>query len=236
MGVERLIHLSAMNVTPNPEPKVFSTGSQFLKSKYYGELAVLEEFPNATIIRPADMYAEADEFLWYYQHPFRRIGRYLPLWKKGEQTIKAPVYSGDVAEAVVNAALDPTSAGKIYQGVGPEQYILADIIDYSYGLTNRIGLWGFERTDLRFDPVTKLKIYLTEKFTIGMSPIFGQLSRDRTEREYVDDIIDRKALSLEDLGVRLTNIQEKVSGRNQFDLFVYRMVNDNCSFYIFPFN
>lgn len=232
MGVERLIHVSALNATPNPMPKVFSVGSQFLKTKYYGELAVLEEFPNATIIRPADMYGEADDFLWYYQHAWRRMGRFLPLWKKGEQTVKAPVYGGDVAEAVVNAALDPESAGKIYQGVGPEQYILADLVDYTYGLTNRMGPWGFERTDLRFDPMTLLKVILTEKFTIGTSPLFAQLCRDRIERECVDDIIDPHALSLEDLGVRLTNIQEKVSGQGT-DLiyFVHRMPNDYVSLY-----
>lgn len=211
MGVDRLIHLSALNASPNPEPKVYSKGSEFLRSKYYGELAVLEEFPNATIIRPSDMYGQGDHFLWYYQHTWRRLLTTLPLWKKGEQTIKAPVYAGDVAQAIVNAAFDPSTAGKIYQGSGPEQFVLADLIDYMYTLMHRQGTWGFKRTDLRFDPITQIKTLITEKCTNGTSPLFAGLNRDRVEREYVDDIIDNSLPTLEDLGVKLTTIEDKVS-------------------------
>lgn len=213
MGVERLIHLSAMNASPNPEPKILSTGSRFLKSKYYGELAVMEEFPNATIIRPADMYGEADNFLWYYQHVWRRgglMGHSLPLWKKGEHTIKAPVYAGDVAKAIVNAAFDPTSAGQIYQGVGPEQFILADLVDYMYELMRKHSVWGYRRTDLRYAPITWLKAMITEQFTNGNSPMFAGLSRERFEREHVDDIIDNSLPTLEDLDVKLATIDDKV--------------------------
>lgn len=211
MGVDRLIHLSALNASPNPEPKMYSKGSEFLRSKYYGELAVLEEFPNATIIRPADMYGTCDHFLWYYQHTWRRLFTQLPLWKKGEQTIKAPVYGGDVAQAVVNAALDPSTAGKIYQGVGPEQFLLSDLVDYMYELMQKKGVWGYKRTDLRFDPLSQVKTLITEKFTNGTSPLFGGLGRERVEREYADDIIDNSLPTLEDLGVQLSTIEDKVN-------------------------
>lgn len=42
----------------------------------------------------------------------------MPLWKKGEYTVKQPVFVSDVAAAVVAAIKDPDSAGQIYQAVG----------------------------------------------------------------------------------------------------------------------
>lgn len=62
-GVKRFIHVSALNACENPKPHLFKGGSQFLKSKYLSELAVLEEFPNAVIFRPSDIYGQEDRFL-----------------------------------------------------------------------------------------------------------------------------------------------------------------------------
>lgn len=118
LGVDRLIHLSALNANPNPVGHIISQGSNFLRSKYYGEQAVLEEFPSATIIRPADIYGPEDRFIRYYAHIWRRQFRCMPLWHKGERTVKQPVYVSDVAQAIINCAKDPDTAGKIYQAVG----------------------------------------------------------------------------------------------------------------------
>jgi len=63
-GVERFIHMSHLNATANPQ-KIFLE-SQYLKSKYEGELAVKAEFPEATIFKPTDMYGEDDRFFNYY--------------------------------------------------------------------------------------------------------------------------------------------------------------------------
>ena len=48
------------------------TGSRFNKSKWEGELAVKEEFPEATIVRPALIYGQEDRFLCTYTHRWRR--------------------------------------------------------------------------------------------------------------------------------------------------------------------
>ena len=95
-----------------------------MKTKYEGEQAVLEEFPTATIFRPADVFGQADRLLFYYAGFWRRNFMFMPLWKKGEQTIKQPVYSGDVATAVINALKDPESAGKTYDIVGYVQGLI----------------------------------------------------------------------------------------------------------------
>lgn len=47
-------------------------GSRILKTKWLGECAVKEEFPEATIIRPSVVYGQEDKFITHYMHPFRR--------------------------------------------------------------------------------------------------------------------------------------------------------------------
>lgn len=53
-----------------------------------------------------------------YSHAWRRSAQQLVLWKKGEQTIKQPVAVSDVVNGIVNAMLDRSTSGKIYQAVG----------------------------------------------------------------------------------------------------------------------
>lgn len=42
----------------------------------------------------------------------------MPLYKNGEATEKQPIYVGDVAQAVINAAKDPDTRGQVYQALG----------------------------------------------------------------------------------------------------------------------
>lgn len=53
-----------------------------------------------------------------YSHAWRRSQQKVVLWKKGEQTVKQPVAVSDVAYGIVNAMLDRSTKGKIYQAVG----------------------------------------------------------------------------------------------------------------------
>jgi NADH dehydrogenase (ubiquinone) 1 alpha subcomplex subunit 9 len=53
-----------------------------------------------------------------YSHAWRRSRQQIVLWKKGEQTIKQPVAVADVVNGIVNAMLDRSTSGQIYQAVG----------------------------------------------------------------------------------------------------------------------
>ena len=55
--------MSALNAAEHPESVILKNGSKFLASKWRGEQAVLEAFPDATIFRPADVYGQEDRFL-----------------------------------------------------------------------------------------------------------------------------------------------------------------------------
>jgi len=196
-GVEKFIHVSALNATPDPEPLIYKEGSDWLRSKFHGEQAVRDEFPDATIFRPADIYGQEDRFLRYYAHVWRRQLRYFPLWYNGERTVKQPVHVSDVAQAIINAIRDPDSAGKVYQAVGPRRYQLKDE-----------KWWGYKRYDLRWDPTFKLKVAFSE--AIQLSWPIGNLHHERVEREYVNDVVQKGVPTLEDLGVQLTLMEDQV--------------------------
>lgn len=117
-GIKRLLHVSALNSSPNPEAHYVKGGSKFLKSKYYGELAVREEFPEATIFRPADIYGIMDRYLVYYCCYYRRRYRRLALPYGGYGITKTPVCVSDVAEGIANAVSDEDSIGQTYDCVG----------------------------------------------------------------------------------------------------------------------
>lgn len=64
MGVERFIHISSINASPQPQSLFLpGGGSKWLKTKYEGERAVLKEFPEATIFRPTEMYGYPDHLV-----------------------------------------------------------------------------------------------------------------------------------------------------------------------------
>lgn len=209
VGVEKLIHVSALNASANPEPLVISGGSKYLASKYRGELAVREEFPDATIIRPADIYGQEDRFLRYYASVWRRQFRSMPLWHKGERTIKQPVAVSDVAQAIVNAAKDADAAGKVYQAVGPRRYLLSELVDWFHREMRKDEKhWKYQRYDLRWDPTFLIKARLAE--AVSPSWPMGNLHLERIEREYVTDCVESDVPTLEDLGVNLTYMEDQV--------------------------
>jgi NADH dehydrogenase (ubiquinone) 1 alpha subcomplex subunit 9 len=208
-GVEKFIHVSALNANPHPTPLIYKQGSKFLQSKYEGEVAVYEEFPDAIMFRPADIYGQEDRFLRYYAHIWRRQFRGMPLWYKGERTEKQPVFVGDVAQGIVNAITDPEAVGQMYQCVGPRRYLLSELVDWFHRVMRKDEKWwGYLRYDLRYDPTFKAKVAFTEM----ISPSFplGDLHKERVEREYVSDTIEEGIPTLEDLGVNLTLMEEQV--------------------------
>jgi len=208
-GVEKFIHVSALNATPDPEPIVYPQGSGFLRSKYHGEEAVREEFPDAIIFRPSDIFGSEDRFVLYYAHMWRRQLRWMPLWHKGEKTIKQPVFCSDLAQGIVNAIKDPDANGKVFQAVGPRRYQLSELVDWFHRVMRKDeNWWGYRRYDLRYDPTFKLKVAFTE--AICPSHYIANLHHERIEREYVTDVVAKGVPTLEDLGVQLTLMEDQV--------------------------
>uniref|UniRef100_A0A915PSY8 NADH dehydrogenase [ubiquinone] 1 alpha subcomplex subunit 9, mitochondrial n=1 Tax=Setaria digitata TaxID=48799 RepID=A0A915PSY8_9BILA len=134
MGIQKFIHMSAMNATKDTPPTLFNKPSRFLLTKGLGEEVVRQEFPTATIIRPSMMYGgNCDAFINYFlavqRIPYRSL---IFVYKKGEHTYKMPIWVGDVSKGVERTIVDPHVTGKTYEFVGPHCYKLSELIDYMY--------------------------------------------------------------------------------------------------------
>ncbi|XP_014256435.1 NADH dehydrogenase [ubiquinone] 1 alpha subcomplex subunit 9, mitochondrial-like [Cimex lectularius] len=215
-GVETFVHVSALNATEYPEPYMLKGGSKFLASKWEGENAVREEFPEAIIFRPSDIYGQEDRFLRYYCSNMRHQLKFMPLYKKGEYTEKQPVFVEDVAAGIVNACKDRMARGNVYQAVGPNRYLLSELVDWFHRVTRKAGSWDYFRYDMRFDPLFQMRVSLMPYFSLGFP--LGNIHWERVERECHSDQVDKNVKTLEDLGVSLTYMENQVP----WELRVYR--------------
>jgi len=225
MGVKRFVHLSAMNVDQSYEGYCVKGGSRFLKSKRLGEELVREEFPEAIIIRPAEMFGYADmsdKFIWYLLH-WMRIStaeltghRYrVPLGGRG--VFKQPIYGGDVAQAIVNCAVKEMGGqGDTFQAVGPKRYEYHDIVDYLLRCTRRAGCHDISTTligDLKYNPLLLLQARINEILQPFQFYPKGNMVLDKIERETVTDVVDPSLPLIDELGV--TRV-EPLEGRGRF--------------------
>lgn len=127
-GVKRLLHISALGVSP-------SAPSEYLRSKAIGEQALLAaDDLHVTVFRPSVVFGPEDRFL----NNFARFARLLPAFAVPCPEARfQPVYVGDVARAMRRALDDPQTHGKAYELCGPRQYSLKALVEYVCQLTGQ---------------------------------------------------------------------------------------------------
>nr|XP_021524810.1 NADH dehydrogenase [ubiquinone] 1 alpha subcomplex subunit 9, mitochondrial [Aotus nancymaae] len=130
-GVEKFIHVSHLNAD-------MKSSSKYLRNKAVGETVVREAFPEAIIIKPSDIFGREDRFLNHFSN-MRRFGP-MPLVSLGWKTVKQPVYVSDVSKGIINAVKDPHASGKTFAFIGPNRYLLFDLVKYIYAVTHRLFL------------------------------------------------------------------------------------------------
>jgi len=208
-GVEKFIHFSALMASPDPQrclPKIggiikrllpkfipqtaasfLPNGSQFLRSKYAGEIAVREEFPEAIIFRPSDVMGHEDRFLRYLNSTWRRsVWGYFALWKKGERTVKAPISVHDIATAVMHAFKSKHISGETFQCAGPHFYRMDVLMDYFLEATY------FHTTHKRIDLFFHPNALFLHMYCIYMELLFlnrPQYTYERFERDAISDAL-----------------------------------------------
>ncbi|XP_009001694.2 NADH dehydrogenase [ubiquinone] 1 alpha subcomplex subunit 9, mitochondrial [Callithrix jacchus] len=189
-GVGKFIHVSHLNAD-------MKSSSKYLRNKAVGETVVREAFPEAIIIKPSDIFGREDRFLNHFSN-MRRFGP-IPLVSLGWKTVKQPVYVSDVSKGIMNAIKDPHASGKTFAFVGPNRYLLFDLVKYIYAVTHRLFLpYPIPRFAYR---------WIARIFEI--SPFEPWTTRDKVERIHITDMKFPNLPGLEDLGIQPTPLELK---------------------------
>jgi NADH dehydrogenase len=119
-GLERLVHISAIGADPK-------SSSRYARSKADGEAAVLEEFPDAIILRPSIVFGPEDQFFNRFA-AMARISPFLPLIGGGKTRFQ-PVFVGDIGGAVAACLAGAGKPGTVYELGGPEVLSFRELLD-----------------------------------------------------------------------------------------------------------
>lgn len=213
MGVQRFIHISSINASDKPQSLFLPGGSPWLKTKREGERAVLKENPDATIIRPCEIYGYGDHMINYYNCNLRKAGYkpWIALWKKGNETVRSPLFINDLTSGIMACLADPGTRGETFEAMGPEQFLLADLVDWMHDIMDKDEQdWGYSRQELMFSPATFAKATACSLMPFGMGlKYFKACTLERLERSQLSEISEGLP-SITDLGVKLHRVEEKM--------------------------
>jgi len=168
-GTPRLLHMSALGAAADGP-------SMYLRSKAAGEATVLEFMSQVatTVFRPSVVFGRDDKFINFFAH-MQRLAPIVPIGRAGSRL--QPVHVEDVAQAMVNAAVNPITFGRAYDLAGPHVYTLKQIIQYA----GRVS--GHPRPVIGLpDALAYLQAWLME-----FAP-FELLSRDNLDSLKVDSV------------------------------------------------
>ena len=185
-GVKRLIHVSAIGAD------AVSKGN-YGRTKAAGETAVLEEFPDAVILRPSIVFGPEDAFF----NRFANLARMSPLMPLvGGKSKFQPVYVGDLAQAILAAANGAAKPATIYEIGGPE-------IDTFRGLLDKTQAWAGRKK-----PYFPMPFWLAKLAAFGTIALPNQLrplTVDQVRMLQGDNIVSAAAVkegrTLEGLGI-----------------------------------
>jgi len=119
-GITRFVQISAIGAD-------IDGASKYARTKAMGEEAVRKAIPQAVIIRPSVVFGVDDSLF----NRFATLASLLPVLPLpgGGETKFAPVFVGDVAQAVANALADPAAAGKTFEVGGPKTYSYRQLME-----------------------------------------------------------------------------------------------------------
>jgi uncharacterized protein YbjT (DUF2867 family) len=124
----RMVHVSAIGADENSR-------AAYARSKAEAEKLVLAALPQAVIMRPSVMFGPEDDFFNRFA-ALARISPVLPLIGGGTTRFQ-PVFVGDVAAAIANAADGKAKPGTVYELGGPEVKTFEELLRYMLATIER---------------------------------------------------------------------------------------------------
>jgi NADH dehydrogenase len=199
-GAQRLVHVSAIGVSRDSD-------SVYGRTKAAGEAAVLEAFPEATVVRPSVIFGPEDDFFNLFA-AIARLSPVLPVFGSAPKASFArgrlptvdlfggggpkfqPVYVGDVADAIVKCLEDPATQGKTYELGGPRVYTFKELMELLLTVLERRRLL----VPLPFF-VLNIDAAMLELLRLRV------ITRDQVRLLRRDSVVGPQALTFADLGI-----------------------------------
>lgn len=181
----RMVHVSAIGADANSE-------SAYSRAKAAGEANVLAAVPTASILRPSLVFGPEDSLT----NRFASLARMAPVMPVfGAETKMQPVYVGDVARAVADAADGKTKPGAVYELGGPEVLTMQEIVE--------IVLKTIERE--RMIVPVPMGVAKLQSYFLQFAPGDFKLTPDQLAMLKVDNVVSEAAkaagLTLQGLGI-----------------------------------
>ena len=187
-GAERLVHISGVGADPvSPSP--------YVRARGIGETLVRDAFDDVTILRPSVIFGPGDSFL----NTLARMTRQspiMPLFGTGSTRLQ-PVFVGNVAEACIRVLADPSTRGKVYELGGPRIYAYRELVR---SVRDRVA----GRALMVPFPFLAWDVLAAVMATHPNPP----LTRDQVTLMKRDNVVDRQACTLDDLGIRPVSVEE----------------------------
>ena len=125
--LKNFIHLSALGIND-------AIDSEYAKSKLEGEKNILNNFPQATILRPSVVYSVDDNFTTNFMTLLSRLP-FFPIYYSGK-TKFTPIHCSDLTDVIYHIISNNINS-KIIECVGPEMITFKEILERLLNLIDK---------------------------------------------------------------------------------------------------
>ncbi|KAF1987610.1 NADH-ubiquinone oxidoreductase-like protein 40 kDa subunit [Aulographum hederae CBS 113979] len=185
--VDRFVHVSSFNANKNSH-------SEFYRTKGLGEEVARSIFPETTIVRPSPCFGYEDRLL----NRLASVTHFLT--SNNMQERFRPVHAIDVGMALEAMMHDDSTASQTYELFGPEEFSMEEVAE----LVDREIISHRRHINI---PKFIMKPFLNVLNKALWWPVG---SADEVEREFIDQIVDKKAKTFKDLDIEPVSVKSQL--------------------------